>query len=235
MAGVIAAVLATCGAASATPIIYGSQASFLAAVSTSITDDYSNPGYVRSTITPNYMTDAFMTSVLHQTTYQDTQSPLNQNEVFGPFGVGNDFYYCAGCNGSFVLGFQNTSLSKSGGVFGVSFDYRDGGLPGPPNNPLFDFLVTFGDGSTIDYTVPESAPPTGNFATDFWGITSDKQITSIYFGVNGQPSHSATFGLDNLTIAAKKVAVPEPGTLWILAAGMSGMVLARRRKKVSAA
>lgn len=231
-AAAIASVLIASSSASAATILYSSQSSFLAAVGTSITDDYSNAGYVRSfgPNPPNFMSDAYMTSVLNQTTYKDTKIPLNNNEVIGPLnGTGNP-YYCAGCNGSFDLGFKSTTLTTGGGVFGVSFNYRDGGLPGAPNNPLFDVLVTFGDGSTTDYTVPQSAPPGAAFATDFWGITSDKQIADIYFGVNGAPASSAIFGLDNLTIAAKVAAVPEPASLALFASGLLGFGAIRRRR-----
>lgn len=229
----IAAAFFVSGSAFGATIVYGSQASFLAAVGTSITDNYSNPGYVRSfgPNPPNFMTDAYMTSVLKQTTYKDTQVPLNNNEVVGPLDGSGNPYYCAGCNGSVDLGFKSTSLTTGGGVFGVSFNYRDGGLPGAPNNPLFDFFVTFGDGSMADYTVPQSGPPgPSGFAPDFWGITSDLQIADIYFGVKGAPSSSAIFALDNLTIAGAKVAAPEPLTLGIFGAGLAGMATMRRRR-----
>jgi hypothetical protein len=229
-AAAIVSVLVSSVSASAATIIYGNQSAFLAAVGSSITDNYSNPGYVRSfgPNPPNFMTDSYMTSVLNQTTYKDTMIPTNNNEVVGPLDGSGNPYYCAGCNGSFDLGFGSTTLTSGGGVFGVSFNYRDGGLPGAPNNPLFDFFVKFGDGSTVDYTVPQSgAPGPSGFAGDFWGITSNLQIADIYFGVNGQPSSSAIFAIDNLTIAS----VPEPMTLAIFFAGLGGVAMARRKKK----
>jgi hypothetical protein len=230
-----AAALLVSGSASAATLTYANQASFLAAVGTSITDDYSNPGYVRSfgPNPPNFMTDAYMTSVLNQTTYIDTRF-ANHNEVIGPLnGTGNP-YFCSGCNGSFDLGFKTTSLTSGGGVYGVSFNYRDG-VPGS-SDPLMDFFVTFADGSTADYTVPPTGAflPSG-FASDFWGITSDLQIADIYIGVNGKPSdpiHAAVFGLDNLTIAAP---VPEPFTLGIFGAGLAGLAAMRRRRSVHTA
>jgi hypothetical protein len=229
-AAAIALVLFGSGSASAAAVQYSSQSSFLAAVGTSITDDYSNPGYARSNgPTPSFMTDAAMTSVLNQTTYRDTMF-ANHNEVVGPSSGGNP-YFCTGCNGSFDLGFGNTTLTTGGGVFGVSFNYRDGGLPGAPNNPLFDFLVTFGDGSTADYTVPQSgAPGPGGFTPDFFGITSTLQIEDIYVGVDGHPSSASIFGLDNLTIAASRTAVPEPMTMTMFGMGLAGATILRRRK-----
>ena len=236
-AAAIASLVAVSGSASAGTIVYSSQSSFLAAVGTSITDNYSNPGYTRSfgPNPPNFLTDAYMTSVLNQTTYKDTMFP-NHNEVIGPIDGSGNPYFCTGCNGSFDLGFKSTSLTSGGGVFGVSFNYRDGGLPGAPNNPLFDFLVTFANGSTVDYTVPQSGSPgPSGFAGDFWGITSDLQIADIYVGVDGKPSAATIFGLDNLTIAANKTVVPEPMTLGIFAAGLGGIAAMRRKKKSNVA
>jgi hypothetical protein len=230
----IAAVFLVSGSAFGAAITYANQASFLAAVGTTITDNYSNPGYVRSfgPNPPNFMTDAYMSSVLNETRYIDTFIP-NHNEVIGPLdGTGNP-YFCTGCNGTFDLNFQTTSLTTGGGVFGVSFNYRNGVPPVSPTAPVYDFFVTFADGSTVDYTVPQTGAflPAG-FASDFWGITSTLQIRDIYFGVNGQPSLSTVFGLDNLTIAGARAvtAVPEPLTLGMFGAGLAGMAVARRRR-----
>ncbi len=219
------------GSAMAAPIFYSSQANFLAAVGTSITDDYSNPGYLRSNgPQPAFMTDAYMSSVLGQTHYIDTMFP-NHNEVVGPASGGNP-YFCTGCNGSFDLGFQNTSLSKNGGLYGVSFTYRNGGLPGR-SDPGFDFTITFTDGTFYDFVPAISGPPgPAGFASDFFGITSTLGIADIYVGNHHAASFSTVFGLDNLTIASAKapVRVPEPVTLSLFAAGLAGLTAMRRRK-----
>jgi hypothetical protein len=100
-----------------------------------------------------------------------------------------------------------------------------------PNNPLFDFLVTFGDGSTADYTVPQSgAPGPAGFTPDFFGITSNLEIADIYVGVDGNKSAASIFGLDNLTIAGP-TAVPEPISMAVFGAGLAGLAVMRRRKK----
>jgi len=223
------------GAASAVPITYSSQASFLAAVGTSITDDYSNAGYTRSfgPNPPNFMTDAYMSSVLGQTRYVDTMFP-NHNEVIGPLNLTGNPYFCSGCNGSVDLFFNNTSLSVGGGVFGVSFNYRNGGLPGAANTG-FDFFVTFADGTTWDYVPALSgASGPGGFAPDFFGMTSSIPIADIYFGDHHNASMSTIFGLDNLTIANSKVQVPEPLTLGVFGVGLAGIAALRRRRAARA-
>lgn len=226
-AGIAAAFLVSESAVGAT-ITYANQASFLAAVGTTIVDDYSNPGYARSfgPNPPNFMTDAFMSGVLNQTKYTSTLIP-NINEVVGPASGGNPFY-CTGCNASFDLNFQTTSLSTGGGVFGVSFNYRNGGLLG--GTGTFDFLVTFADGTSTDYTTPMTS--LSGQTPDFFGITATQQIKDIYFGLNGKPALGPVFHLDNLTIAGAKAvtAVPEPFSLGMFGAGLAGMAAIRRRR-----
>ena len=226
-AGIAAAFLAS-GSAFAATITYANQASFLAAVGTTIIDDYSNPGYLRSfgPNPPNFMTDAYMSGVLNETKYIATLL-ANKNEVVGP-AMGGNPYYCTGCNGSFDLNFQTTSLSTGGGLFGVSFNYRNGGLLG--GTGTFDFLVNFADGTSTDYIIAMTA--LGGQTPDFFGITATQQIKDIYFGVNGKAGLGPIFFVDNLTIAGAKAvtAVPEPLTLGMFGAGLAGVAAARRRR-----
>jgi hypothetical protein len=220
--------LVVSGPAYAAAITYANQASFLAAVGTTITDDYSNPGYLRSfgPNPPQVMTDAYMSGVLNQTKYKTTTIP-NGNIVIGPAMGGNPFY-CSGCNATYDLNFQTTSLSTGGGVFGVSFNYRNGGLPG--GTGTYDFLVTFADGTFFDYTTPMTT--LSGQTPDFFGLTATQQIRDIYFGLNGKPGLGPVFHLDNLTIAGAKAVtpVPEPLTLGMFGAGLAGMATMRRRR-----
>ena len=82
-----------------------------------------------------------------------------------------------------------------------------------------------GDGSTADFALQQvSFVPAGQ--TTFFGITSDLLISTMHLGLaNGVVTQAGSFGHDNLTIAA----VPEPGTLALLAAGLLGLGFARRR------
>lgn len=190
--------------------VYSSRDAFASQLASSVTDTYESPGYGFS------QSDAQMSAVLGQTTYTATGWP-NVDIVTA---IGSDHYYCAGCNGSFRLGFGATSVSGGGGVFGVGFD-----LVGNTN---YDAVVNFADGGASQYTLPTS-PFVQNFA--FWGITSDRGIASIYLGHNGQAATDGNTGIDNLQIGASG-AVPEPGawTLMLAGFGMLGGALRQRRR-----
>ena len=161
-------------------VIYNSSGIFNATLDTSVVDDYENAAY--SFIQNN----AQMSSVLSETRYTTTGFG-NLNIVSD---IGSNHYYCAGCNGSFLLDFTSTSVSGTNGVFGVGFNYINFG------SPLFDAFVTYGNGSTEDIALAR-----GGFANSFLGITSDLEIKSIHFGlVDGGATQQGSFAIDNLTI-----------------------------------
>ena len=192
-------------------VIYNNSGIFNALLDTSVVDDYENGAY--SFIQNN----AQMTSVLSETRYTSTGFG-NLNIVSD---IGSNHYYCAGCNGSFLLDFTSTSVSGTNGVFGVGFNYINSG------DPLFDALVTYGNGSTEDIAL---AP--GGFASSFWGITSDLEIQSIHFGLaNGGFTQQGSFAIDNLTIGNART-VPEPGALLLMGLGLIGLSISRRKKAV---
>lgn len=76
-----------------------------------------------------------MTSVFGETRYVTTGQPgtnviLGQQGIF--LGERDNPKYCAGCNGSFRLLFDATSIGTDRGVFAVGFDYfneRDESIP----------------------------------------------------------------------------------------------------------
>lgn len=188
-------------------VIYNDAGIFNATLDASVVDDYENSayGFIQS--------DAQMTSVLSETSYSTTGFN-NLNIVSG---VGSDHFYCAGCNGSFLLDFTSTSVSGANGVFGVGFDYLNLG------SPSFNALVTYGNGSTEDIALSA-----GGFS--FWGITSELEIKSIHFGLaNGGATMDGYFEIDNLTIGNSR-AVPEPGTLLLMGLGLIGLSVSRRKK-----
>jgi hypothetical protein len=188
-------------------MVYTDETSFLGQLASSITDNYTNPGY--NDFPPTVLTDAQMTAVLNETTYQTTGF-VNNDLVLA---FGNEKAYCGGCNGSFLLSFDHTTVGDSNGVFGVGVDIVEN-----TGGPSYDAFVTFGDGSTEDFALA------GN---GFWGITSTSEVSSIAFAVDGLPTTEGAFAITDLTIGSS---VPEPNTLALLGTALLGMVLFTRTR-----
>lgn len=188
------------------------RTTFEAALSASVIDDYENASYGFD------QSDAVMSGVLGETQYTTTGfSDLNL-----VFEGGGEHYYCAGCNGSFLLDFTSTSVGTSDGVFGVGFEFFN------QSSPLYYGLVTYGDGSIENIAFN----PIGLPDLEFWGITSDLLISSIHFGlIDGGVTTEGNFGLDNLTIGSAPVSsVPEPASLALLSLGLAGIGFRRKKK-----
>ena len=83
--------------------IYSNRISFLAAVSRSITDTFSDYGG------PVQLDNAAMHAVKNETKYEPL-SFQDLNLVTDYYYRAGDYGYCAGCNGNFRLWFDNTSL-----------------------------------------------------------------------------------------------------------------------------
>ena len=215
----LALALGVFGQANATTV-FADRATFEGMLDTFIADPYSTAGYAAgdNTDTANLdvHTNAHMSAVIGETDYRTTGHPETNVIVNQP----GDPEYCAGCNGSFELGFTTTSLGSASGIFGVGFDFWNIG------NPQYHAFVTFGDDTTTDYVLPiigNEGNPAG-----FWGITSDSLIKTIHLGLaNGGTTTSGHLGIDNLTIGSS--VVPEPTTLLLLGLGLAGLGFARRR------
>jgi len=208
--------------ANAVTTTYTDSTTFLAQLGASITDDYSAAGYVF------YQSDAEMSAVLNETQYTAT----GFSELNTVFNSPADPHYCAGCNGSFLLNFQSTSVGNASGVFGVGFDFANVGS----NVPYYAF-VTFGNGSTLDVALPITL----NFPDNgYFGITSDLRIASIAFGLSGGgTTQLGSFAIDNLTIGAASPvdAIPLPAGLPLFASGLGALGLLgwrSRRKNATA-
>jgi hypothetical protein len=202
------------GSAEAGTTIYTDRPSFEASLGASVIDDYSNPGYTF------LQSNAVMSNVLGETDYASTGFlPFEFNIVSQ-----NEFYYCAGCNGSFTLSFTKTSVGTPDGVFGVGFEFVN-----DPSGGGYGAFVTYGDSSQQNIPVP-SGVVFFPFTT-FFGITSDLSIKSIAIGLpNGQPTNRGSFGIDNLTIGK-----PVPGPLPLLGIGAALGFSRKLRKRTKSA
>ena len=200
--------------ASSAVVFMNNRAGFEASLSSLITDDYENPGYVFN------QNDAVMSGVIGETAY--TATGFSNVNLVPSFAGGH--YYCAGCNGSFLLDFTSTSIGNASGVDGIGFNFFNRAGGGGP----YHAFVTFGDNSTTNFALPAIA--FSDPFTAFWGITSALSIQTIHLGLaNGGTTQGGSFGLDNLTIGATQV--PEPTTLTLFGLGLAGLGFARRRKK----
>lgn len=194
----------------------GERSIFEATLSASVTDTYSNPGYAYS------QSDAAMSAVLGLTGYQAT-GHLNVNYVY------NGGYYCAGCNGSFLLSFTSPALGGSG-TYGVGFDYAN--VPTLTEDPVgqpYVAFVTFGDNTSAEFNLLSDADYIYPLP-HFFGITASQKITSIHLGLpGGATTKNGGFSIDNLTVAV----VPEPEAYAMLLAGLGLLGLIARRRKAT--
>jgi hypothetical protein len=163
-------------------VIYDSRVAFDTAIGTSITDTYSTTDYGTGFIV---RTNAQMDAVFGETRYIATGIP-NFNIVASEGILSRA--YCAGCNGSFILDFTDTTIGSSQGLYGVGFDYINGGAP-----PTYDAFITFGGNSTLD--VPLNLAIS---SADFFGVTSSSLISSIALGLpDGGATTSGSFAETN--------------------------------------
>lgn len=171
-------------AEAATPTFYANQAAFQADIVNTVTDDYSNPGYVAN------QNNAVMSAVLGETDYMTTGF-TNHNLVVG---LPLDPRYCAGCNGSFELSFQTTSVGNAVGVNGVGVFVRAHNV----GMPYFAF-ITYGDGTTSNIQMPA--------AGSFWGVAAPERIERIHFGLSmGVSTTNGYFEIDDLIVGDGNVA-----------------------------
>ena len=215
--------LASAMSARADTVTYGSRVAFESVLALSVTDNYEAPGYKPSPLT--VLNDVVMSSVIGETQYRST-GIANHNVISSAYGLPNNHFYCAGCNGTFEMSFTQTSLGDATGIFGVGFDIYDnhgtsyGALP-------MRAEITFGDGSTNSFQLPELRYSSGSDYT-FFGVSSTLRISSI--AIVNSPNSSASFAIDNLTIGAP---VPEPSTLGLGLISMAGLGAALRVNKRS--
>jgi len=219
-----AASLFAATAVEAATVTYNSLVTYQGATGATVLDTYSAAGYAVGDVSDgagiDIHTDAHMSAVVGETDYKTTGF-TNHNIIFNE---GADAHYCAGCNGSFELGFTTTSVGTASGVFGVGLNFINTD-PGT----LYHAFVTFGDGSTADYALPLAADAATY--TDFWGVTSDLSIKTIDFGLaNGGVTQGGAFAIDNLRISDSPSAVPEPTSMLLIGSGLATLFVRRRRR-----
>jgi hypothetical protein len=180
-------------ARAASPTFYTDRAAFEAALAATITDYYGTPPYPEDP-DGGWYNDATFSAFFDQTDYQATGWPGQNMNNHGP-----GDWYCAGCNGSFLLSFQTTSMTLGGtGVYGVGLDI----LKNTSLVPYYAF-ITYGDGPPDDIALPVVV--WGN-PSSFFGVIAPELIESIHFGLSGGGTTTdvnGSFAIDNLTIGSK--------------------------------
>jgi hypothetical protein len=160
--------------------LFDNSTAFQSQLDTLIIDDYSNPGYPRGERTV-ILSNTRMSSVFGETQYLSTGFD-NLNYIINI----NNGAYCAGCIGSFLLNFTQTSVGTTLGVFGAGFNIL--------NDTDYFAHVTFGDNSTQDFSL---------VGKTFFGMTSELNIKSFNIGLpGGQAATSSRIVIDNLTIGS---------------------------------
>lgn len=194
--------------ASSATTVYTNRSSFEAQLKDIVVDDYEHPAYQFK------MTDAQMNAVRNETRYTST---LFYNTSLIPEYENGQHGYCAGCNGSYKMDFSATSISQSGGVFGVGIDYVS-------NGEAATVSVRYADGTSENIALTSTE-------WGFFGLTSSLMIQSLAFGVaDGADASKMYLMQDNLSIGQSIAAVPEPAEALMLSAGLLAIAVARRRQ-----
>ncbi|MCH9686988.1 MAG: hypothetical protein K0V04_36470, partial [Deltaproteobacteria bacterium] len=166
--------LAAGSANAATPTYYADLATFQADITTTVTDDYSNPGYAF------IQNNAAMSAVVGETDYMSTG--------FNDLNIVSNGQYCAGCNGSFELSFLTTTVGNAAGVNGVGML-----IPSHDQGTPYFAFITFADGTTENIALP----PAGSF----WGVGAPERVERIHIGLSmGATTTSGTFSIDDLIV-----------------------------------
>lgn len=192
--------------------VYTDRATFEAALGGNyLIDGFDAAGYLNGDRsnggTLDIHSNASMSGVLGEADFMSTGFS-DWNFVLSD-GSGGNTRYCAGCNGSFQLGFTTTSYGTGAGVYGAGFDVTAG-------TDYYAF-VTLGNSET--HNIALSGAPS------FFGVISDDYIASIHVGLSGGGSTTGGYiEIDNLTYGG---IIPAPAAIALF--GLAGLCGRRRR------
>ncbi len=213
----VAATLASAftGAQAVTATLYGTQASFLAALggSPTVTQNFNSMPVGTNLLGMNLMPGGVTMS-----------TNLAQLEVFNSAGIGNAAFASPRNQPEAEYRINVNNAYKA---FGFEINAYDPATAGPGFLSFF-----FADGDTTFTQIPV-LPPATETTPIFFGVIADKAITRIVWSEGPEIGFSCCEEtvIDNL-IAAQPV--PEPGTALMMFAGMGAAGwLARRRRVVA--
>lgn len=143
--------------------------------------------------------------------------------------TGNPDGSCGGfgdSTGSFTL---TPDLGSSLSISGFSFDERNQGEYGPTHFDVF----TSADGFAAailsgDLTLNAPGFTTHSTVLSLAGLTAPLEVRIVSTG-RGDIFPQSAWLLDNVTLQASAMAVPEPATLVLLSLALAGLGVARRR------
>jgi PEP-CTERM motif len=199
------------GAQAVTATLYGTQASFLAALGGAPTVTQNFEGFAAGA-------NLAGVSLLPGVTMSTNLANLN---VFSSAGIGKAAF---ASDRTLPEAFYDINVNGAYKAFGFEINAYDPATTGPGFLSFF-----FADGDTT-FTLIPVLPPATETTPIFFGVIADKAITRIRWSEGPELNFSCCEEtvIDNL-IAAQPI--PEPGTGLLMAAGM-GMAgwLARRRR-----